>query len=65
MIQGFITTKQCAEKLGVSIGRVQQLIANGRLPAVKVGHTNLVKETDLKLVKDRTNGRPPKQTSKK
>jgi excisionase family DNA binding protein len=60
MIEGYITTKECAEKLGVSVGRVQQLIADGRLPAVKVGNTNLVKESDVELVRERTNGRPPK-----
>jgi len=39
---------------------IQQLIAEGRLPAAKVGQTNLVKESDLKLVQDRQTGRPPK-----
>jgi excisionase family DNA binding protein len=59
-VEGFLTTKQVAEKLGVSVGRIQQLIAEGRLPAAKVGQTNLVKESDLKLVQDRQTGRPPK-----
>lgn len=60
MLKGYLTTKEVAQKLGVSVGRVQQFIANGRLPALKVGNTNLVKESDLKLVENRTNGRPPK-----
>jgi excisionase family DNA binding protein len=59
-LKGFLTTKEVAEKLGVSVGRVQQFIAEGRLPATKVGQTNLVKESDLKLVEDRKTGRPPK-----
>ena len=59
-LEGFLTTKQVAEKLGVSVGRVQQLIAEGRLPATKIGQTNLVKESDLKLIEDRKTGRPPK-----
>ena len=59
-VKGFLTTKEVAEKLGVSVGRVQQFIAEGRLPATKIGQTNLVKETDLKLVQDRKTGRPPK-----
>ena len=58
MIDGYLTTKEVAEKLNISEGRVRQLIANDRLPAVKVGHTNLVKESDLKLIENRTNGRP-------
>lgn len=64
-LEGFLTTKQVAEKLGVSVGRVQQLIAEGRLPATKVGQTNLVKENDLGLVKDRKTGRPLKVKGEK
>ena len=63
-LEGFLTTKEVAEKLGVSVGRVQQLIAEGRLPATKVGHTNLVKETNLSLVEKRTIGRPQKLKNK-
>lgn len=59
-VEGFLTTKEVAEKLGVSVGRVQQFIAEGRLPATKIGQTNLVKESDLKLVRDRKTGRPAK-----
>ncbi len=59
-LKGFLTTKEVAERLAVSVGRIQQLIAEGRLPATKIGQTNLVKESDLKLVQDRKTGRPPK-----
>lgn len=59
-LEGFLTTKEVAEKLGVSVGRIQQLIAEGRLPATKIGQTNLVKEIDLKLIEDRKTGRPSK-----
>ncbi len=59
-LEGFLTTKEVAVKLGVSVGRIQQFIAEGRLPATKIGQTNLVKESDLKLVQDRKTGRPPK-----
>lgn len=60
MLKGYLTTKEAAGRLGVSVGRVQQLIAAQRLSAIKVGQTNLVKESDLQLVRDRQNGRPPK-----
>lgn len=60
MLEGYLTTKEAAEKLGISVGRVKQLVAEKRLPAIKVGNTNLVKEEDLRLVEDRPNGRPPK-----
>ena len=59
-LEGFLTTKEVAEKLGVSVGRIQQFIAEGRLPATKIGQTNLVKESDLQLVQDRKTGRPNK-----
>lgn len=62
MIEGLITTKEAAEKLNVSEGRIRQLVAEGRLPATKVGQTNLIKESDLELVKDRKRtGRPKKE----
>ncbi len=51
---------EVAEKLGISRIRVNQLIVEGRLPAQKVGRSYVIKESDLKLVKDRPTGRPPK-----
>jgi excisionase family DNA binding protein len=55
-----LTTKQAAERLGVSIGRIHQLINEGRLPAEKLGRDYVIREEDLKLVEDRKVGRPPK-----
>ena len=55
-----LTTKQVAERLGVSIGRIHQLINEGRLPAEKVGRDYVIREEDLKLVEGRKVGRPPK-----
>lgn len=60
-IEGFLTTKEVAERLNVSVGRIQQLIAEGRLPATKVGQTNLVRESDLKLIENRKTGRPKRE----
>ncbi len=65
MLEGYLTTKEVAEELGVSVGRIKQLVAEKRLPAIKVGNTNLIKEADLNLIKDRPNGRPPKTKSEK
>lgn len=66
MLEGFLTTKEAAQILNVSEGRIRQLVADGRLPAVKVGQTNLVKESDLELVRERKRtGRPPKDKSEK
>jgi excisionase family DNA binding protein len=57
---GLLTTKQTAERLGISIPRVHQLINEKRLPAEKVGRDYVIKEEDLSLVEDRKVGRPPK-----
>lgn len=56
----FLTTNQVAEKLGVSLRRVQALVTSGRLPAQKIGRDYLIREKDLKLVEERKVGRPRK-----
>ena len=53
-----ISTKEAAEKLDLSIRRVQALITDGRLPAQKIGNSYVVREKDLEFVKVRTPGRP-------
>ena len=55
-----LTTKEVAERLGVTIRRVQALIQDGQLPAQKVGRDYLVREKDLKLVEERKPGRQRK-----
>lgn len=59
-----LTTKEAAERLGVTPARVRQLVLAGDLPAEKFGRDLMIKESDLKLVRERPMGRPPK-TSKK
>ncbi len=60
-----ISTKVAAEKLGISVLRVQQLIWQKRLPAQKIGRDYVINERDLELVKDRKSGRPPKNKAVK
>lgn len=60
-----LTTKQVAERLGVTSKRVQAMIRDERLPAQKFGRDYMIKESDLKLVEDRKPGRPPSTTGKK
>lgn len=60
---GLLTTQQAAEKLGVTAGRVRQMIVDGQLPAVKMGRDNFIKESDLKLVEGRKVGRPSKSAN--
>lgn len=55
-----ISTKEASKKLGVSVLRVQQLIWAKRLPATRIGRDYVINESDLKLVKERKNGRPSK-----
>ena len=54
----YLTTKQVAEKLGVTLRRVQAMIEARRLPATKFGRDYMIKEKDLKLVEERKVGRP-------
>ncbi|HEX8634686.1 MAG TPA: helix-turn-helix domain-containing protein [Pyrinomonadaceae bacterium] len=60
-----LTTKEAAERLGVTVTRVQQLIGEGKLPAEKMGRDYFIKEDDLKLVADRKRGRPRKAQGEK
>lgn len=58
-----LTTHQAAERLGVTVSRVRQLVLAGRLPAEKFGRDLAIKESDLKRVQDRKPGRPPKRSA--
>ena len=61
----YLTAKQAAEKLGVSAGRVRQLVVEKRLPATKFGNSLMILESDLELVRERKKtGRPPKTEDK-
>jgi excisionase family DNA binding protein len=55
-----LTTQESAERLGVTVRRVQAMIRDGRLPAEKMGRDWFIKEEDLELVADRKPGRPKK-----
>lgn len=57
-MNSLITTKEASKRLNISVRRVQALITSGRLPAEKIGNTFAIKESDLKLVNSRKNGRP-------
>ena len=62
----YLTAKQVAEKLGVTAGRVRQLVAESRLPATKFGNSLMILESDLDLVRERKKtGRPPKVKNEK
>lgn len=65
-MEGYLTTQQAADRLGVSAGRIRQLIADGKLPSELFGRDRMIKESDLKKVKTYGKaGRPPKASKKK
>ncbi len=55
-----LTTKEAAERLGVSVRRINALIESGQLPSERFGRSHAIRESDLMLVEDRKPGRPPK-----
>jgi excisionase family DNA binding protein len=55
-----LTTQEAAERLDVTVRRVQAMIRDRRLPAEKMGRDWFIKEEDLALVADRKVGRPKK-----
>lgn len=57
-----LTTKEAAERLGVTPARVRQMVLSNQLPAEKFGRDLVIKASDLELVADRPIGRPPKST---
>jgi excisionase family DNA binding protein len=63
-MKDLISSKEAAEKLGLSLRRVQALITSGKLPAQKIGNSYVVNEKDLELVKERTPGRPKAKNKK-
>lgn len=56
-----LTTKEAAERLGVTAARVRQMVLSNQLPAEKFGRDLVIKASDLELVANRPIGRPPKQ----
>ncbi len=56
-----LTTKEAAERLGVTVQRIHALIRDERLPAEKMGRDYFIKESDLRLVAERKPGRPSKK----
>lgn len=61
MEKNLLTTPEVAQRLGLSIRRVQALIKAGRLPSQQFGRDHVIKESDLALVSDRKAGRPKKE----
>ncbi len=59
-----ITTKEAAEILGITTGRVRKLIMDGIIKdAIKFGRDNAIAEDEIQKLKatNRPTGRPPKE----
>jgi excisionase family DNA binding protein len=63
-MSNMLTTKEAAARLGITAGRVRQMVLAGQLPAQKFGRDLVIAESDLNLVEDRKPGRPLKTEKK-
>ncbi|MFN7949008.1 MAG: helix-turn-helix domain-containing protein [Blastocatellia bacterium] len=59
-----LTTKEAAERLGITAGRVRQMVLAGQLESAKPGRDLVIRESALASVADRRPGRPPKAEAK-
>ena len=57
----FISTSEAAAQLGITRQRVLQLIASGRLEAMKFANVYMIRKASLVSIEERRPGRPPKQ----
>ena len=57
-----LSAAEAAQRLSISVRRVQQLVKSGRLPAKVFGGALMIRDDDLKLVANRKPGRPPKSS---
>jgi len=64
-IDGYLTTNEVAEKLGVSVSRVKNLVKLDRLHPIKLGKVNLFKLDEVENFTKQEVGRPPKVKDKK
>ncbi len=65
MMALYITSHEAAERAGLSIGRIHQLLTQRRIKAKKFGRAWMVNSKDLErfLELDRPAHRPPKRPS--
>ena len=63
MIQGYLTTKEAAERLNVVPSRIRRMILDGVIKAEKIGRDNFIPESEVQRLEklDRKAGRPRKE----
>ncbi len=59
-MKGYVTTKELAERLGISSTRVRQMILNKQIKAEWIGQMKVIPESEAKRIEqiDRPTGRP-------
>ena len=62
-MNGYLTTKQAAERLNVVPSRIRRMILDGVIKAEKIGRDNFISEDEVKRLEqlDRKAGRPKKE----
>ncbi len=60
-----VTTKEAAQILGITDGRVRQMILKGQLPAKRFGRALTLSRSDVESLRGRKAGRPKKGRSAK
>lgn len=48
-----LTTKQLADKVGLTLGRINQMIRSGEIEAVKLGRDYLIDEKYVSIIENR------------
>lgn len=59
-IEGYLTTKEAAERLGVSEQYIRNLITDGTLESVKIGSMRFIREEVIATFTPKPPGRPRK-----
>lgn len=61
-MENWLTTKEVAEKVGLTYVRINQLIKSGILPAEKRGRDYFIREADIEIIgqQPETRGRKKK-----
>lgn len=58
---GYITVKEAASILGVTVSRVHDYIEDGRIPAVRASHVLMLPEKEVRTFEPKIPGRPRKR----
>ena len=64
MAEAYLTTEEAAKRLGVTVGRVRQMIIDGTLETQRFGRAHMISEAALKLAEKRKTKRGPEPKPK-